>query len=263
MIDTHAHLYLEDYDADRTETVARAIESGVTHIFSAAVDSASHKRLIDLANENPAVFLPTMGVHPTTMNETEDWRAEVAIVEKYLSDPPVERFYAVGEVGIDLHWSKDFLAEQIAAFDRQTELALEYGLPLAIHCRDSWPETLTALEKWAKRAPDGALSGVFHAFSGGPEEYRRIRELGDFVVGMGGPVTYKKSLWRALLPVLDPAHIVLETDAPWLSPEPLRGSRNEPANLTYIRDAAAAILAIQPAELDRITTENARRIFRF
>jgi TatD DNase family protein len=199
-----------------------------------------------------------MGLHPTSVNDNPDWERELAIVEQYLAEPPVEQFYAIGEVGLDLHWSRDWLAEQTAVFERQVELSLQYGLPLIIHTREAWGEMLATLKKYAGRG----LSGVMHAFSGTLEDYRRIREVGDFVLGVGGSATYKKSAWKELLPQIDPAHIVLETDAPWLTPVPFRGQRNESSYLVCIRDTVAAILGLSPEQVDEITTANAKRIFR-
>ncbi|MDR2891064.1 MAG: TatD family hydrolase [Alistipes sp.] len=257
MIDTHSHIFVEAFDDDRDEVLRRAAEAGVELLLCPAIDSASHEALIRTAAEHPGVCLPMMGVHPTAINDNPDWERELEIVEKHLADPPAGGFYAIGEVGLDLHWSRDFLAEQTEAFERQIELALQYDLPLAIHVRDAWPEMHAVLEKHAGRG----LRGVMHAFSGNFEDYLRVRSAGDFVLGMGGSATYKKNRWRGLLPRIDMAHVVLETDCPWLTPEPFRGERNEPSYLTYIRDSAAEILRIPPAELDRLTTENARRIF--
>ncbi len=257
MIDTHSHLYLEDYDIDLQEVMQRAVEAGVTRVVCPAVSSTSHERLIRLCNEHPHFCLPMMGVHPTEINDNAQWVSELDIVEKYLEEPPVRRFWAVGEMGLDLHWSRDYLAEQTAAFERQLELALRFNLPVAIHSRDAWSETLEVLEKYTGTG----LRGVMHAFSGGLEEYHRVRAVGDFALGIGGPVTYKKNLWLSVLPQIDPTHIVLETDAPWLSPVSFRGQRNEPAYLVYIRDAVATLLDLTPMEVDAITTTNARRIF--
>ncbi|MDR1671625.1 MAG: TatD family hydrolase [Alistipes sp.] len=257
MIDTHSHISVGAFDEDREELLRRAAEAGVTAILCPAVDSEDHEAMIAVCRANPGFCLPMMGLHPTSVNDNPDWERELETVEKYLAAPPVERFYAIGEAGLDLHWSRDFLAEQTVVFERQIELALRYDLPLALHIREAWPETMGVLEKYTGRG----LRGVAHAFSGGVDEYRFLRTVGDFVLGMGGPVTYKKNLWRTLLPQVDPAHIVLETDAPWLPPEPFRGQRNESAYLPYIRDAAAAILGVSAGEVDCATTANARRIF--
>jgi TatD DNase family protein len=257
MIDTHSHMSDSAYDADREEVLARAVEAGVTHILCPAVDSENHAAMIDLCRAHPDLCLPMMGLHPTSVNDNPDRERELELVEKYLASPPVERFYAIGETGLDLHWSRDFLAEQTVAFERQIELALRYDLPLVLHIREAWGEAMAVLAPYAGRG----LRGVAHAFSGGIDEYRFLRSVGDFALGMGGPVTYKKNLWRELLPSINPQHVVLETDAPWLPPEPFRGQRNESAHLTRIRDAAATILGMPPVEVDWITTSNAKRIF--
>ncbi len=259
MIDTHSHIFDGAFDTDRDEALKRAREAGVERILCPAIDSESHSAMLSMCRTHPGFCLPMMGLHPTSINDNPDWRRELEIVENYLASPPegTGRFYAVGEVGLDLHWSRDFLAGQTEAFERQIELALHYGLPLAIHTREAWAEMTAVLERHSGRG----LRGVLHAFSGTLDDYRRIRRVGDFVVGVGGSVTYKKSRWRELLPHIAPSDIVLETDAPWLTPEPFRGRRNESSYLVYIRDAAAAILALAPSELTRITTDNARRIF--
>jgi TatD DNase family protein len=245
------------FDDDREEALRRAQEAGVERILCPAVDSGNHAAMISLCRAHPRTCLPMMGLHPTSVNDNPDWEWEIEVIEKYLADPPVERFYAIGETGLDLHWSRDFLPQQIAAFERQIDLALRHDLPLVLHIREAWAEAKEVLRQYAGRG----LRGVAHAFSGGLDDYRFLRSVGDFSLGMGGPVTYKKNLWRELLPLVDPAHIVLETDAPWLPPEPFRGRRNEPALLVHVRDAAAAILGLSPAEVDRVTTANARRIF--
>lgn len=257
MIDTHSHLFDEAFGEDRAEAINRAAEAGVSLIMTPAIDSETHAALIAMCNRWPGLCLPMMGLHPTSVNDNPDWPRELEIVEQYLASPPVERFYAIGEVGLDLHWSKDYLAEQTAVFEKQIALSLRYGLPLVIHTREAWPEMVATLEKYAGTG----IRGVMHAFSGTGEEYERICAVGDFVFGVGGSVTYKKSRWPELLPQMDPGRIVLETDSPWLTPVPFRGKRNESSYLVYIRDAAAAILGMTPEEVDRITTRNAMRIF--
>ncbi len=258
MIDTHSHMFDAAFDEDRAEALQRASDAGVEHILCPAIDSDSHEAMLAMCRANPDLCLPMMGLHPTSVNDNPNWERELEIVGEYLAAPPAEKFCAIGEVGLDLHWSRDFLAQQTAAFERQIDLALRYDLPLAIHTREAWGEMIAILEKYTGRG----LRGVLHAFSGTLDDYRRLRLVGDFAVGVGGSVTYKKSRWPELLPQIDPAHIVLETDAPWLTPEPFRGRRNESSYLTYILDAAAAILSVPPAELDAVTTGNARRIFR-
>ena len=257
MIDTHSHMFDGAFDDDRAEALQRARDAGVTRILCPAIDSGSHEGMIAMCRANPGLCLPMMGLHPTSVNDNPDWERELDIVEQYLADPPVDRFYAIGEVGLDLHWSRGFLAEQTAAFERQIGLALRYDLPLAIHTREAWPEMITVLEKHTGRG----LRGVLHAFSGSIDDYRRVRSVGDFAVGVGGSVTYKKSRWPELLPLIDPAHILLETDAPWLTPSPHRGQRNESSYLTFILSSASSILGLAPSALDEVTSANASRIF--
>jgi TatD DNase family protein len=250
-------MFDEAFDGDRFEALQRAVDAGVERILCPAIDSESHAAMLAMCLAHPDLCLPMMGLHPTSVNDNPAWRDELRLVEEYLASPPVPRFYAVGEVGLDLHWSHDFLAEQTEALELQIELALHYDLPVALHTREAWAEMVALLEKYAGRG----LRGVLHAFSGTMDDYRRVSKVGDFVVGVGGSVTYKKSRWREMLPLVELSQIVLETDAPWLTPEPFRGRRNESFYLTYIRDAASAILGLPPAELDRITTQNATRIF--
>lgn len=257
MIDTHSHMFDAAFDDDRAEALQRAADAGVTQIMCPAIDSGSHAALIGMCNSYPGFCLPMMGLHPTSVNDNPDWPRELETVERYLAEPPVERFYAIGEVGLDLHWSKDFLAEQTVVFERQIELSLRYSLPLVIHTREAWPKVVATLEKYSGTG----ICGVMHAFSGDMDDYHRVCDVGDFVFGVGGSSTYKKSSWPELLPQMDRARIVLETDAPWLTPVPFRGRRNESSYITYVRDAVAAILGITPDEADHITTANARRIF--
>lgn len=258
MIDTHSHMFDVAFDGDRGEALRRAVDAGVTKIMCPAIDSGSHEALIRMCGEWPDVCLPMMGLHPTSVNGNHDWPRELETVELYLAEPPLERFYAIGEAGLDLHWSKDYLAEQTVVFEKQIALSLRYGLPLVIHTREAWPEMVETLEKYAGTG----ISGVMHAFSGTPDDYSRIRAVGDFVFGVGGSATYKKSRWAEMLPQMDMAHVILETDSPWLTPVPFRGRRNESSYLTYIRDAVAAILGLSPREVDEATTANAERIFK-
>ncbi len=258
MTDTHSHMFDGAFDDDRDDALRRAREAGVERILCPAIDSDSHDAMLAMCRANPGFCVPMMGLHPTSVNDNPRWERELAIVEAHLASPPEGGFCAIGEVGLDLHWSRDFLAEQTAAFEWQIDLAMRYDLPLAIHTREAWEEMCLVLEKYTGRG----LRGVLHAFSGTLEDYRRVRAVGDFVLGVGGSVTYKKSRWKELLPAIDPTHIVLETDAPWLTPEPFRGRRNESSYLTYILTAAATILDLTPTRLDQLTTENTHRIFR-
>lgn len=255
LIDTHSHLYVEQFDQDREAAVERAIKAGVGTMMLPAIDSNYHEAMFALARRHPECK-PMIGFHPTTVNDNPRWRDELAIVEKYLAAAPV-RIYGIGETGIDLHWSRDFLGEQIEAFEAQIELTIKHDLPLIIHARDAWDEIFGVLEKYRGRG----LRGIMHAFSGGVEEYRRARYVGDFLLGISGVATYRKNTLGEVIAEADIEHLVLETDCPYLTPEPHRGTRNESAYIPLIRDRVALIRGVPPPEIERATTLNAQRIF--
>ena len=260
LIDTHSHIYAEEFDADRDEAIRRAREAGVERLLLPAIDSESHGRLFDTVRRYPDHCTPMMGLHPTSINDNPRWREELALVERYLCSPPegVGRFCAVGEIGLDFYWSRDFREEQTEAFRRQIELALQYGLPIAVHTRDAWPETVTLVREFRGRG----LRGVFHAYSDGIETCRELRELGDFVFGIGGVVTFKKSRLAEVVRDMELREIVLETDCPYLTPAPHRGERNESAYVRYVCEKVAEIKGLTPAEVAAATAENAKRIFK-
>ena len=169
LTDTHSHLYAPEFDADREEALARAADAGVERALLPAIDSESHERLFGLCRSHPERCAPMMGLHPTSVNDNPRWREELALVERYLETPPAGiRFCAVGEIGLDLYWSRDFRAEQLEAFRRQIDLSLEYGLPIAVHTRDAWPETVELMREYKGRG----VRGVFHAFSDTADTYQ-------------------------------------------------------------------------------------------
>ena len=260
LIDTHSHIYAEEFDADRDEAIRRAREAGVERLLLPAIDSESHGRLFDTVRRYPDHCTPMMGLHPTSINDNPRWREELALVERYLCSPPegVGRFCAVGEIGLDFYWSRDFREEQTEAFRRQIELALQYGLPIAVHTRDAWPETVALVREFRGQG----LRGVFHAYSDGIETCRELRELGDFVFGIGGVVTFKKSRLAEVVRDMELREIVLETDCPYLTPAPHRGERNESAYVRYACEKVAEIKGLTPAEVAAATAENAKRIFK-
>lgn len=257
LIDTHTHIYDEAFDDDRASVIARAVESGVGAALLPAVDSQSHDALFRLSASHPGMFFPMMGLHPTSVNDNPRYGEELRLVEEYLKNPSAGRVYAVGEVGLDLYWSRDWQREQTEVFERQIELALEHDLPLVIHTRDCWPEMLASLNKYR----GAGLRGVMHSFSGTYEDYLKVKELGDFAFGIGGVVTYKNSLIAAILPRMDVGDLVLETDAPYLPPVPHRGRRNESSYLKYICDKVAELLDTESATVEATTTRTAIRIF--
>jgi len=256
LIDTHTHIYDETFDGDREQVVRAAIEAGVGLMLLPAIDSGSHDALLAMAAAWPGVCLPMMGLHPTSVNDNPRWREELELVERHLRDGRV-RFYAVGEVGLDMHWSATWAAEQTEAFRRQVELALEFGLPLVIHTRDCWPQMLEVLREYRGRG----LRGVMHAFSGTLEDYFMVKECGDFVFGVGGVATYKNSLISAILPQMSLENIVIESDAPYLAPVPHRGQRNQSAWVADVCGAVARLTGLAVDDVAARTTANARRIF--
>lgn len=259
MIDTHAHIYEPEFDTDREEVILRAREAGVGHMLLPAIDSESHERLFALCRNHPQDCTPMMGLHPTSVNDNPRWRSELERVERYLKTPPegIGRFCAVGEIGLDFYWSSNFRNEQGEAFRRQIDLALEHGLPIAVHTRAAWPEMVRTIENYRGRG----LRGVFHAFADTEETFRRLKDCGDFVFGIGGVVTFKKSALAEVVHAMDLCDIVLETDSPYLTPAPFRGRRNEPAYVRYICEKVAELKGLTPEEVAAATTANAERLF--
>lgn len=259
MFDTHSHIYAEEFDTDREEALARAAETGVKRLLLPAIDSESHERLFGLCRRHPELCVPMMGLHPTSVNDNPRWREELALVERYLANPPegIGHFCAVGEIGLDLYWSRDFASEQTEAFHRQVDLALAHGLPIAVHTRAAWPQTVELMREYRGRG----VRGVFHAFSDTAETYRELRGLGDFAFGIGGVVTFKKSTLADVVRKMALEDIVLETDCPYLTPAPHRGERNESAYVRYVCEKIAELKGLSPEEVAEATTRNAQRIF--
>jgi len=259
LIDTHSHIYETEFDTDREYVLARAAQAGVGRILLPAIDSESHERLFGLCRSHPNRCIPMMGLHPTSVNDNPRWREELELVEQYLVRPPegIGGFCAVGEIGMDLYWSRDFKAQQEEAFRRQIELSLNLSLPIAVHVREAWPETLQIMRDYAGKG----MRGVLHAFSGDAETYRRLKEYGDFGFGIGGVVTFKKSKLADVVAEMDLQDIVLETDSPYLTPAPHRGERNEPGYVRYVCAKVAELKGLSMDETAARTTENAERIF--
>ncbi len=259
LIDTHSHLYCEEFDSDREEAVSRAREAGISRLLLPAIDSLTHERLFDMCRRNRDLCLPMMGLHPTSVNDLPDWRGELDTVERYLETPPdgIDRFCAIGEIGLDFYWSQEFKQEQMEAFRRQIELSLRYGLPIAVHTREAWNTTAEIVRQYRGRG----LKGVFHAFSDSVERYRELKESGDFVFGIGGVVTFKKSNVAEVVREMSLDDIVLETDCPYLTPAPFRGRRNESAYVVYVCRKIAELKGVDEAEVARRTTMNAERMF--
>lgn len=267
LTDTHSHLYEAEFDDDRDQAVDRAREAGVERLLFPAIDGASHERMFEAVRRYGGYCLPMMGLHPTSVNDNPRWREELAEVERHLAHPPrgIERFWGVGEIGLDFYWSNDFREEQIEAFVTQCRMASRLDLPVAIHTRNAWPEMEALLEQACLEARERGerLRGVLHAFSEDAACYRRLRKLGDFCFGIGGVVTFKKSLLAESVREMDLDDLVLETDCPYLTPVPHRGKRNESAYLIHICHKVAELKGVSPEEVAERTTANARRLFGF
>lgn len=253
LIDTHSHIYSEDFTQDRDEALQRAYDSGVKKIVLPNIDSGSIRHMLDLSDAYPHFCYPLMGLHPTSVDE--DYEEELQAVEYWLEK---RKFYGIGEIGIDLYWERKFKNEQISAFRHQLKLAKSKNLPVVIHVRNSFDETY----KVVKEEQDGSLKGIFHCFTGSKKEAKKVVELGMFL-GIGGVLTFKNSNLSDVLKKVDIKNLVLETDSPYLSPEPKRGKRNESAYLTYVAQKVADIYGLPIGEVAEITTANARKIFEF
>jgi len=251
LIDTHSHIYSTDFIHDLDEVIQRAYSNDVRKIILPNIDSSSVKNLLDLVDTYPHICFPLMGLHPTSVNH--DYQEELQVVEYWLKK---RKFYGIGEIGIDLYWNTTFLEEQTHAFRHQIELARQYQLPVVIHVRDSFDEVYNVLAN----EKDKSLTGVFHSFTGTYEQAQLVIELG-FKIGVGGIVTFKKSGLDQVIRKIDPSHLILETDSPYLTPVPFRGKRNESSYLVYIAQKIAELHQMTVGDIAKITTENARKLF--
>ena len=259
LIDTHSHIYDEAFNDDRNEVVERARAEGVERIILPAIDGESNERLFDMCRACGDYVVPLMGLHPTSVNDNPRWREELGEVERLLANPPqgVNRFYGVGEIGLDLYWSRDWQAEQTEAFRAQLDMALKYDLPIVVHTRDAWEEMAAIIEEYSGKG----LRGVFHAFSSDVAMYERLKEYGDFVFGIGGVVTFKKSALAEAVKAMQLEDLVVETDAPYLTPAPHRGTRNESSYVRFVAQKIAELKGVDYEVVAERTTANAKRIF--
>ncbi|HMR88644.1 MAG TPA: TatD family hydrolase [Saprospiraceae bacterium] len=250
-IDTHAHIYSEEFKDDLENMLANAAIAGITDIYMPNIDSTSIDEMMRIAVKHKNCHA-MMGLHPCYVKE--NYQDELAIVEKYLSD---HTFAGVGEIGIDLYWDKTYATEQEIVFRRQIALAKEYGIPFVIHSRDSLDLTIDIVTKMQ----DGSLSGIFHCFNGTLDQAKRIMNTG-FLMGIGGVITYKNAGVDKVVAEIPLEYIVLETDAPYLSPVPYRGKRNECAYISVIADKLAEVKGLTKSEIGATTTFNANKLFR-
>jgi TatD DNase family protein len=251
-IDTHCHLYLQEFADDRHAAIDKAIDAGVTKIFLPNIDSTSWQPMLELFRKYPAACFPMAGLHPTSvLPETID--SEMDEVKRQLETGD---YIAIGEIGIDLYWDKTHQALQEETFRYQIQLAKRYKLPVAIHVRKSFDEVWQILRPEIN--PD--LRGVFHCFPGDEAQARRVIEAG-FMLGIGGVVTFKNSGLQKVVAAVGPEHIILETDAPFLAPAPYRGKRNEPGYIPIIAEKVAELCGLRVEEIAEITTMNALKLF--
>lgn len=250
-IDTHTHLYSEEFNADRNEIIENAISKGVTKLYLPNVDSTSIDGMLDLEKKFPNHCFPMMGLHPCSVNK--NYLDELVIIKKWLDERP---FVAIGEIGLDLFWDKTFIEEQKIALKQQIDWALEFDYSIIIHCRNAFTEIFEILESY-KKLP----KGIFHCFSGNIEEAHKILELQNFKLGIGGVLTFKNSGLDDVVKQLNLNDLVLETDSPYLAPIPHRGKRNESSYIPLIAQKIADIKDISIEEVKKITTQNANFIF--
>ena len=252
LVDTHTHIYSEEFDSDVNEVIERAQEIGVQKFCLPNVDVDSIERLHRLCNRFPTRCFPMMGLHPTEIKS--DFEQKLAIIHNELDN---RKYIAVGEIGMDLYWDKTFENEQIKAFEAQLQWSLERDLPVSIHSREAFPQVFECLNNIGANR----LRGVFHSFGGSCEELEQALQFPHFYLGINGVITYKKAILREYLSLAPLKRIVLETDAPYLTPVPFRGKRNEPAYLQYIVRQLSEVYNCSEIEIARQTTENARRLF--
>jgi TatD DNase family protein len=253
LIDTHSHLYSSQFDEDRTHVVTAAIAAGVNTILLPNISSEYTKGMNNLCAKFPNNCFAMMGLHPCDV-KVETLTSELQHVQQELA---TGKYIAVGEIGLDLHWDKSTLEIQKKAFIQQIELAKHYSLPIAIHVRNSFTESIEIIEK----LNDKNLRGVFHCFTGNAEDAQRVINLGDFYLGIGGVLTFKNSGLDKTIKEINIQHLILETDSPYLAPTPFRGKRNESKYLVYIAEKLAEIHTIELSEVARTTTENAKQLF--
>lgn len=252
LIDTHTHLYSDAFEEDRKAMVERAIDQGVEKFFLPAIDSETTQAMYDLEENFPNRMFLMMGLHPCSVKE--NYLEELEHVEKQFQH---RSFYAVGEIGIDLHWDQSTLAIQQDAFRKQIKLAKSLDLPIVIHCRKAFDEIFAILEE--EKGDD--LYGIFHCFTGNLEQAKKALSY-NLKLGIGGVATFKNGKIDKFLNEIPLSEIVLETDSPYLAPSPFRGKRNESAYLVEVQKKLADVYAVSPEEIAKQTTKNAKQLFR-
>ena len=257
-IDTHSHLYDEAFAGEENDAVARAIGSGVTKIILPDIDSKTRRQMFDLADRHKDTLFPCLGLHPTSVDE--NWENEMAELESCLENDIRKgnrKIYAIGEIGMDCYWSKDFIKEQQEVLTTQLEMAARLDLPVIIHSRESTELIINVL----KANRHLGTRGVFHAFSGSAETFRELDRLGDWYIGIGGVLTYKKASIAETVKSIPLERILLETDSPYLTPVPFRGKRNESSYVPHIAARLAELKETGIETVAAVTTTNAKTLF--
>lgn len=251
-IDTHSHLYDEAFASEQDLVVERAVAAGVSKMILPDIDSSTRASMFELAQRHPDHLFPCIGLHPTSIDA--NWKEEL---DKVLSQAGKEKIHAIGEIGIDCYWSKEFLKEQMEAFRQQLELAARMSLPVIIHSRESTELIINIL----KENKHLGLKGVMHAYSGSEETFKELQKIGDWYIGIGGVLTYKKASIADTVKQIPLERILLETDSPYLTPVPHRGKRNESAYVRHIAEFLAARKDTALEDVAETTTENAKKLF--
>ena len=254
-IDTHTHLDGTEFDADRDEVMERARATGVSKVFLPAIDLKSVETVLAVSRKYEGYAYPMIGLHPEEVGA--DWENVLHRMREYIV--PGHPFIAIGEVGLDFYWTRDNEREQLAAFERQVEWSVETRLPLMIHCRKAQNEMVAVMRRYQNELP----GGVFHCFTGNEKEAEQLLDFHNFVLGIGGVLTFKKSHLPEVLPASVPlSRIVLETDSPYMAPVPKRGERNESAYVEFVLRRLAEVYGVEDEEVARQTNENVERVFR-
>lgn len=254
IIDTHSHLFTEEFAEDLPEVMTRAREAGVMRIYMPNIDASSVADMLRVCQQYEGFCYPMIGLHPTSVSG--GYRAELADLRRMLENP-AHPFVAIGEVGLDLYWDTRFKDEQIDAFRQQVEWALEFDLPLIVHCRSAHNELCQVMEDYK----DTPLRGIFHSFGGTLEEAKSLLEFEGFMLGINGVLTFKKSTLSSVLTNVPLERVVLETDSPYLAPVPCRGKRNETSYIKYTLAHLASVYGKDTAYVADVTTVNAKKVF--
>lgn len=249
--DTHTHLYSEDFNEDRAEVIQRAIDKNVKRFFIPAIDSETTQAMYDLEKQFPDHIFLMMGLHPTSVSKTLE--QELKHIEEELAK---RKFYAIGEIGIDLYWDKSFFEAQRKAFKHQIQLAKKYKLPIVIHCREAFDEVFEVLEE--EKGED--LHGIFHCFTGTKSQAEQAISY-NMKLGIGGVVTFKNGKIDQFMNEIDLKHIVLETDSPYLAPKPYRGKRNESSYVMKVAEKLSELYDVSLEEIAKQTTQNSKDVF--